>query len=120
MSNTSFHVVDHGECRIGQWSLPELVGQEEFDEMSDRVLAAVDTSPVRGWVFDLTHALYLGSSFLGLLVNARQRILSAGGVLVLCGLSPELQDVLRTCSLERMFPIARTRDDALKLLREAR
>ena len=59
----------------------------------------------------------MGSSLLGLMINIRVRILQGGGRLVLCGLSPALMQIFRTCCLERLFSIAQTRDDAVKQAR---
>ena len=41
-------------------------------------------------MLDLTDVVYMGSSVLGLMVNVRQTIKSAGGKLVLCGMSERL------------------------------
>jgi anti-anti-sigma regulatory factor len=48
------------------------------------------------------------------MVNLRQQIKSAGGKLVLCSLPPSLMQIFRTCCMERLFVIAKTRDDAFK------
>jgi anti-anti-sigma regulatory factor len=48
-----------------------------------------------------------------LLVNLRQRIKAGGGQLELSSLSPQLVEVFRTCCLERLFTIRRTRAEAL-------
>jgi anti-anti-sigma factor len=58
----------------------------------------------------------MGSSALGLMVNIRQCILQAGGDLVLCGLSPQLLRIFRTCCMERLFRISKTQADALKVV----
>jgi anti-anti-sigma regulatory factor len=52
---------------------------------------------------------------LGLMVNLRQQIKSASGRLVLCSMPPSLVRVFRTCCMERLFVIAKTRADAMKL-----
>jgi anti-anti-sigma factor len=58
---------------------------------------------------------YMGSAMLGLVVNLRQQIRNASGELVLCGLSPRLLGIFRTCCMERLFTIVRTRADAIKM-----
>jgi anti-anti-sigma factor len=116
MNHESFNVVDERDCMVAMIALSEMVGQEEFEIVSERVLAKVRSAASARWVIDLSRCGYLGSAFLGLLVNVRQLLLGAGGSLVLCGLNDDLRDVMRTCSLERLFPIARDRAEAIKRL----
>lgn len=70
--------------------------------------------PGRALVLDLSRLAYVGSSVLGLLVSVRQTVKEAGGRLVLCGLSERLMQIFRTRSLERLFVIRRSREDAVK------
>ncbi len=65
-------------------------------------------------VLDLSAVQYMGSSMLGLVVNARTRVKAAGGRLVLCGMSAWLVETFRTCSLERLFVTAVTRAEAVQ------
>ena len=58
----------------------------------------------------------MGSAMLGLMVNLRQQVKSAGGRLVLCSMPPTLMQIFRTCCMERLFIIARTRDEAMRLI----
>ena len=68
------------------------------------------------WVLDLTEVRYAGSSLLGLLLNARHQVHASGGRLVVCGLSAKLRSIFQTCSLESLFELRRTREDALRFL----
>src|SRR4051794_39045468 len=98
--------------RLIRLSLPETMDSGEFDRLNESMLSAVAEAAAGGWVLDLSNLAYAGSSVLGLLVNLRQRIKQAGGRLVLCGLSETLLQTFRTCSLERLFVIRRTPEDA--------
>jgi anti-anti-sigma factor len=103
--------VEHG-VRVIRLSLPETMDSGDFDRLNDSILTAVAETASGGWVLDLSNLAYAGSSVLGLLVNLRTRIKQAGGRLVLCGLSENLLQTFRTCSLERLFVIRRTPQDA--------
>ncbi len=94
--------------------LPESVDAMEFDRINESMLSALDGRAAERWVVDLSAVNYLGSSMLGLIVNIRQQVKSAGGKLVLCGLSGRLTQIIHTCSMERLFTIAKNRADALK------
>jgi anti-anti-sigma factor len=102
-------------AHVVELSLPELLDPLEFDRLNEQMLAALDGKAAEKWIVDLTTVHYMGSAMLGMMVNIRQRVKSAGGKLVLCGLSSRLLNIFRACSMERLFTIARTRPDALRL-----
>ena len=89
--------------------LPDSIDPLEFDRLNDAILAVLDGGADKGWVLDLSHVTYMGSAMLGLMVNLRHRVKKAGGKLALCGLSQRLHEIFRTCCMERLFIIARTR-----------
>ena len=104
-----------GAVQIIALTLPEVLDSAQFDELNDAAQQAVDAAGAQAWVLDLSATNYMGSAVLGLLVNIRQRVKQKGGRLVLCGLSTRLGNVFRACSLERLFVIAKTREEALRL-----
>src|SRR3954471_21971508 len=97
-------------------ALPESLDSEEFDRLNESMLGAVDGKSGGKWVLDLSAVDYMGSSVLGLMINVRQHIKTAGGRLALCGLSPRLTTIFHTCCLEKLFTITKTRDEALRAL----
>jgi anti-anti-sigma factor len=97
-------------------SLPESLDSEEFDRLNESMLKAVDGKSSGKWVLDLSAVDYMGSSVLGLMINVRQHIKTAGGKLALCGLSPRLTQIFHTCCLEKLFTITKTREEALRAL----
>ena len=96
-------------------TLPDMLDSAEFDRLNERLLTTVSAEPGHRWVIDLSRTAYVGSAVLGLLVNIWQRIRTANGRLVLCGLSPALAEVFHATSLVRLFTIARTKEDATRL-----
>ena len=111
-----------GPIRLVELFLPNDLDSSEFDRLNDGLVDVF--TPAEGedqqgarWIIDLTHVAYLGSAGLGLLVNIRQRVKSANGQLALCQMNPRLHQIFRTCSLERLFTITRTREDAVRALR---
>src|SRR5687768_5981392 len=115
-----FQVNHVGPVQVIDLWLPEHLDSDEFGRLNESLIAtalgggsssAAATSP-GGVVLDLSRLAYAGSSVLGLLVNVRQKVKEAGGRLVLCGLSDRLMQIFRTCSLERLFVIRRSRDEA--------
>jgi anti-sigma B factor antagonist len=98
-------------------TLPVTVDPQEFEQLNASFSQIFAESPGDRWVLDLSNVSYMGSSALGLLVNVRQKINTAGGRLVLCGLSPRLLQIFHTCCLERLFTIVKTRENARRELK---
>lgn len=106
------HTVDQS-VNILTLHLPEALDVVEFDRINEQVLKMLEGRTSQPWLIDLSPVAYMGSAMLGLLVNLRQRVKAGGGRLDLCGLSPQLVEVFRTCCLERLFTIRKTRAEAL-------
>ena len=117
MHEASFQVTPVGSVRVITLVLPEILDSREFDELNTNLLAELTSQPRGSWLMDLGNITYMGSASLGLMVNARQAVKQSGGVLMLCSVTPGLMKILRTCCLERLFNIAKTRDEGMKLLK---
>jgi anti-sigma B factor antagonist len=115
MSGDLFHITHEQSANVLQLVLPPTIDTMEIDDLIEAVLDELASRGEQRWVVDLSRAEYLGSSMLGLFVNMRERIRQAGGTLVLCGMSPQLLQIFKTCCLERLFTIAKSRADALAL-----
>lgn len=114
MAEEYFQVAQVGAANVISLRLPEATDSNEFDRLNEQVLEVFEGRPKGLWILDLSSLDYMGSSALGLMVNIRQRILKTRGQLVLCGLSPQLLRIFRTCCMERLFRIARSQADAMK------
>lgn len=108
-------VTEESAVSVIRLSLPYLMDPIEVDRIIEAMLAEVTGKAARRWAMDLSDVAYMGSAMLGLMVNVRERIRAAGGKLVLFGMAPQLTEIFRTCCLERLFVIARSRDEALKV-----
>ena len=112
LKHTTVETVD-----VVELILPDDLDSSEFDRLNDMVAELIRPSAGRRWVIDLGRVPYLPSAGLGLLVNMRHHIRTQKGQIVLCGLSPRLLSVFRACSLERLFTIHRSREDAVRAVR---
>ena len=101
---------------VVEFAFPPVIDAVEFDRINESVLELIDGRTAQPWIVDLAQVDYLGSAMLGLMVNVRQRIKSGGGKLALCNVSPRLLAIIRACSMDRLFKIARNRPDAIKIL----
>lgn len=106
-----------GNANVIELTLPDTLDSSEFDRLNEGMLDLVAAAADKAWVLDFTASHYVGSAVLGLMVNLRQRIQTARGRLYLSGLSPRLAEIFHATSLERLFILCRTRDDAIRRAR---
>ena len=113
MSANLYRLSKVGTVNVIDLTLPHALDIEEFDRLNEAVLELIRAEPEGQWVLDLSQLSYMGSAALGLLVNLRQQIKQSGGRLVLCGMSPQLVHIFKTCCMERLFKIVKSRADAV-------
>ena len=109
-----YRIESSNSAQVIELTLPQVLDSAEFDELNEAMLSTISERKGDRWVIDLGHVDYMGSAMLGLMVNLRQQIKSAGGRLVLCSMPPSLLQIFRTCCMERLFTIARTREEAFR------
>jgi anti-sigma B factor antagonist len=110
-------VVVRGEHDI--YTAPAL--RDRLDQALSGGEAAAGQKPV-GVVVDLSSATFLDSSILGALLEARRQALEKGvGYVVCLGDAPEpgVQRILEITGLVPVFPVVRSRDEALEAARSA-
>lgn len=113
MPHPLFAIDSADRATVIRLALPRVIDSQDFDELNDAMLSLVTERSNHSWIIDLAEVDYMGSAMLGLMVNLRQRIKIAKGRLVLCSMPPTLMQIFRTCCMERLFVIARSRDDAI-------
>jgi len=68
----------------------------------------------RRLVLDLSAVRILTSAPLAALVSLQMKVEAAGGVLKLCGIDPDIRDLLRLTRVEQRFSVYRDVQEALK------
>jgi anti-anti-sigma factor len=113
----SFRIEWHGDTVVitpadtvesMRWDLIEQAG-----EILMRPLRDVDVPMI---VFDLSHVQSFGSVFISLLIRCHKLAKSRGGELVLCGPSEFALTLIRMMSLDTLWAIYDTREEALEAL----
>ena len=114
MSYELYRLTRAGSVNLIELFLPIGLDIDEFDRLNEAVLGIVAREPGGSWVLDLSKLDYMGSATLGLMVNVRQRVKEGKGRLVLCGLSPRLIQIFKTCCMERLFKIVPGKPEAIR------
>ena len=84
-----------------------------IEQAADIVMSPMRNQDVPMVVFDLSDVAYFGSVFLALLLRCHKFVKSRGGELVLCGASDLARELLRVTSLDTLWAIYDTREEAL-------
>lgn len=80
------------------------------------IFGPLKTQSVPMVIFDLSQVSYFGSVFLALLLRCHKLVKSRGGNLVLCGPSAMARELLRVTSLDTLWAIYDSREEALSAL----
>ena len=84
----------------------------ELERRIESVLA-----PVRDLVLDLSETSYISSAGLRVLITLAKRAQGGGFRLRLCGLQPEVRDVMDIAGFTQLFDLSDSRAEALESLR---
>jgi anti-anti-sigma factor len=108
-----FQLIEQNSWTIIELLLPDVLDPVEFDRLNESVLRTIEGKSQGQWLLDLALVNHMGSSALGMLVNIRHRVKVTGGRLVVCGMNPRLRELFRTCSMDRLFTVVRTRNEVV-------
>jgi anti-anti-sigma factor len=118
MANELFNIIDQQTVSVVEFRLPPEMDAMIFDSLMENISAKLNERSAHRWVLDLSQVGYVNSSGLGMLCNIRQQVRSSKGKLALCGLSPRMIALFRSCCLERLFLIVNTRAEAVAAVKK--
>src|SRR5579885_1366092 len=78
------------------------------------VLRQIDDPAVKNVVLDFHRTDYFGSTALGFFVRLWKRVSGRGGRLAMCNLSAHERDILRMTSLDGLWLLCGTKEEALR------
>lgn len=113
----SFRLERHGEIAVIIPS-PEVESMHEhlIEQAALIVLAPLKADPPAGLVVDLSQVNFFGSVFISFLLRCYMPIKKQGNDMVLAGCSPAIKELLRLTSLDTLWAIYDSREEALDAL----
>ncbi|MGB9697383.1 MAG: STAS domain-containing protein [Ignavibacteria bacterium] len=87
------------------------VGGDETDELRDTIKNLIDTGNTK-LIIDLGGVLYLNSTALGVLISAHANYTKRGGVIKLCQLNKNLENLFVITKLSLVFDAYHTVEEA--------
>ena len=95
-----------------------LMNQGDVERLKTDLLRMVDAEKRTRLIIDFTEVQFISSQVIGTLLSVHKRLAAAksadaGAELVLCGLRPQLLDLLKITRLDRLLKIKPTRKEAI-------
>jgi len=109
-----FQMEWHGNCVVVIPSANiEHLSWDVIDGAAQMVMDPLQKTQAPTMVFDLSNVAFFGSIFLALLLRCYKRLKERGGDLVICAPTPMARHLLSVTSLDTLWPIYDTREEAL-------
>lgn len=97
-----------------------LTEEENLDQFDHDIMVLLERFGIRHLAVDLTSITYLNSSAIGKFISLHRRMGRDDGQLVLCGLQPEVAEILTISHLMDYFRITQTAEQAVARLSAGR
>jgi anti-sigma B factor antagonist len=113
----SFRIERHGEIAV-------VIPSPKVEEMHETMIAqatkmvvnSLKEDPPAGIIIDLSQVGYFGSNFLSFLLRCHKRFKEDGSEIVLAGASERILELLHLTSLDTLWALYGTRQEALEAL----
>jgi anti-anti-sigma factor len=116
-ADDSFQIEWHNNCVV---VIPaqdvEKMHWDLIEPAAEIVMTPLRKTPTPMVVFDLSEVRFFGSVFLSLLLRCHKYVKTRGGELVICGPSKLARELLAVTSLDTLWAIYDTRQEALDAL----
>jgi len=106
-------VSEVGDVTVVRFVDRKILDTANIQELADELFALVDTDNRKKLLLNFSRVEFLSSAALNKLILLDRSVKKQRGLLKLCGLRPEIQEVFDITSLDRMFEIYDEESDAL-------
>jgi anti-anti-sigma factor len=106
----------HGDAIVIRFGDHRILDEITVKQIADELYGVADREDCHHLVLDFSSVLGLTSLMLGKLLVLRKKMASKGGRLILCDITPEVEDVLNSTKLSEILEIADSEADALQAL----
>jgi len=113
-TKSSLDIATEGNAAVASFKGPCLSDVAEITSASAQVKQYIETHRPGKMVFDFDGVKFFSSQVLGLLLEARARLESHRGEVVITSLSPQLERVFKITNLDKLFHFCPDRVAALR------
>ena len=113
--DTPFTVSNASGYAIVTFTVSSLMNAAELERLTVALDMLADKQGNGKLVLDFTKVEYLSSQAIGMVVGLHKKVAKVpGGKLVLCGVGPQLMQLLKITRLDRLLKVVNTQEEALK------
>ncbi|MDB5358541.1 MAG: anti-anti-sigma factor [Phycisphaerales bacterium] len=110
-----FSVGKLGDFTLIEFKTASLMNALELERIAQGIYRLVDEEGAKLLLIDFTPVEYLSSQAIGMVVGLHKKIAQIpGGKLALCGVGPQLLQLLKITRLDRLLKVFKTQKDAVK------
>jgi anti-anti-sigma factor len=111
-----YTVRQSGKHTVIEFQTPSLMNPQDLERVGSQLFSMVDDEKRTHVVLDFGKVKYLSSQAIGIILTLNKKLTggSAGGDgLVLCGVGPQLMQLLKITRLDRILTIKNSQQDAV-------
>ena len=105
---------DQGKTVV-EFKTESLMSSLDLEKMSASLMSLVDAEGHRDVILDFTTVKYLSSQAIGIILALHRKLTQADGRLVLCGVGPQLLQLLKITRLNLVLKVVPSLKEALAL-----
>lgn len=105
-----------GDVMVASFMHSKLLDETNIHAIGVELLALVDQNKGLKLIIDFTTVTYLSSAVLGKLMAIHKGVSATKGILVLCGITPNILEVFKITKLDKLFTIETDMKNALKAI----
>jgi anti-sigma B factor antagonist len=115
--SSSFIVQQIEKFTVIEFRNPSLMDPVELEQIGQSLYRLIDAEDRRRIVLDFEKVQYLSSQAIGIILTMNKKLAQlAHSKLVLCGIGPRLQELLKITRLDRLLTIKPSQREAIKVV----
>jgi anti-anti-sigma factor len=114
--NDFYTVRQAGKHTLVEFQTPSLMNPQDLERIGAQLFAIVDEEKKSHLVLDFTKVKYLSSQAIGIILTLNKKLSGGSGGgdnLVLCGVGPQLMQLLKITRLDRILTLKPTQQEAV-------
>ena len=108
-----YSVRQDAEKTVVEFKTESLMNALDLEKMSASLMSLVDVDGHRQLILDFTPVKYLSSQAIGIILALHKKLSQADGRLILCGVGPQLMQLLKITRLNLVLKVVPGQKEAL-------
>ena len=108
-----YSVRQEGEKTVVEFKTESLMNALDLEKMNGSLMSLVDVDGHRQLILDFTPVKYLSSQAIGIILALHKKLSHSDGRLILCGVGPQLMQLLKITRLNLVLKVAPSQKEAL-------